>query len=292
MSVFTWVWKLVNWKQVNHLLNLPEKNFELKLRNWECLIEWLFEDSNMNTLGTASIQILLEICFDIFMNHEIVLIGESKFKPLAVNHWKLFIAKNRSKNPDIETAHPWYPQEKKAAEEPVVSEEATESEQGVDEGEMRDRKDSQTSSKSTEGTEGSLENKISQEFSVETEKIEASNVQYLCDARLSKVLLLLIEAQFCHKNPEGIDANEISFSFLFIRILNMSMFSHLFKDKEWVRHYLKVLLSEEFDQDKFWMYYRCANKGDVEEQVVRVFKRAKFDTETIEDFINLAQSAG
>ena len=72
----------------------------------------------------------------------------------------------------------------------------------------------------------------------------------------------------------------------------MSMFSHLFKDKEWVKHYLEVLLSEEFDQDKFWMYYRRANKGDVEEQVVRVFKRAGFDESTIDDFITLAQKSG
>lgn len=72
----------------------------------------------------------------------------------------------------------------------------------------------------------------------------------------------------------------------------MSMFSHLFEDKEWVIYYLKILLSEEFDQDKFWMYYRRANKGDVEEQVVRVLKKAGLEKKTIEVYIDLAQKAG
>ena len=117
-------------------------------------------------------------------------------------------------------------------------------------------------------------------------------IEYLEDSRLSKLILLLIEQHFVNKEQVYEKNSGIYFSFFFIRILNMSMFSHLFNNKEWVKHNLRIMLSEEFNQDKFWMYYRRANKGDVEEQVVRVFKKAEFDKKTVEEFIELAQECG
>ena len=174
--------------------------------------------------------------------------------------------------------HPWYPIEQKSipvvVEENPNEEEANGGDTAQEEANIRDRKSSENSARSTEGTEGgSSEHKISQEFSLEKEKEVTSqdtkaeeNVQYLEDCRLSKILLLLIESHFCKKDNDSQTQNrKISFSFLFIRILNMSMFSHIFNDKKWVKHYLQVLLSKEFRPSNFWMYYRMANKGDVEE---------------------------
>lgn len=172
---YSWVWKVVNWKQINHLLNIPSKNYELKLRNWECLLEWLFEDENMRTLGDSCINVLLELCFDIFMNHEIVLIGEAKFKPLAINKWKIYILKNRASNPDIESKHPWYPQERKEITSQVspTAQNDPNGELTGEENETKNRKDSEASLKSTEGTEGSKETSqehfLSHEYALSSE---------------------------------------------------------------------------------------------------------------------------
>jgi len=69
---------------------------------------------------------------------------------------------------------------------------------------------------------------------------------------------MLIELQFYHHRDRKRTSENVNYSFFFIRLLNMSMFNHLCKDKEWVKNHLNVVMSEEFRSEKFWMYYHRA----------------------------------
>lgn len=103
---------------------------------------------------------------------------------------------------------------------------------------------------------------------------------------------MLIEMQFHHNRDKKKFTENVNFSFFFIRLLNMSMFNHLCKDKLWVKSHLTILMGEEFRSERFWMYYQRANKSDVEEHIVRVFKMIEFDWLTLDELMSQAQENG
>lgn len=98
---------------------------------------------------------------------------------------------------------------------------------------------------------------------------------------MSKVLLLLIEIKLNDFEHEPWIA------FFFLKILNISMFASLFNEKEWVDHHLRVFLKS--DKKDYWMYYKSAEIGDIEEQVVRIFKRGKYEDEDLKEYGELAK---
>lgn len=151
--------------------------FDIKLRNYEVLLEWIFEEKNLDTLSRASMELLVEIFFDIFMNHEIILIHEAKFKPLVINYWRLFLIKNSYLETFLQTAYPYFPRDKKIEPKPqsdIDLPSLSRSSSGLLNADAPglEKRDSVGSFKSTEGTEPSAENHKDPEESAEAEKGE------------------------------------------------------------------------------------------------------------------------
>lgn len=111
--------------------------------------------------------ILVEILFDVFMNHEIVLINEAKFKPLFINFWRKFLLKNSYLQTLLQTTYPYFPQSKEPDQKaPAIDllarspslDKKIGSSTNLDVPTL-ERRNSAFSNKSTEGTEASTENR-------------------------------------------------------------------------------------------------------------------------------------
>ena len=324
LKVYWFLWKIANWKAVSCFVE-PQ----MKPLVWENLLSWLFEDENSDNLAKACSQLYFEILFDLFMNHEIMVMGDQRLKDVLVGVWKRFIGREKLRAG-------------KRRQSVVVSEATTAADsRGSVIGDLGSEGVSEDGSRSENGPEGpdsvpestgaqvpggelekppsrivtaeeppeppkpqeKLENKpapfkrsnsmqlpktkkltLHEELNLPDWFLDDTNAQ-CSQASMARLILLLLEVKLDK------EAQKFNLALFFVRILNISMFSELFKHKKWIKHHLATLLSEPIGVNTYWMYYKLANKGDIEEQIVRVLQIAKYDSETLGELSELARAS-
>jgi hypothetical protein len=97
----------------------------------------------------------------------------------------------------------------------------------------------------------------------------------------SKLIILLIEMTFDKKF-------ELDIAFFVIKVLNLSMFEQLFKEKEMVLSYLTKIMQKKIEENRFWMYYSPIESADIEERIVRVLEGLELTKEEFQPYRDLA----
>ena len=109
-----------------------------------------------------------------------------------------------------------------------------------------------------------------------------------------KLLLLICfdNIQAYNESQEEIDNHMIDFSFLFAKLLNLSMFKDLVNETEWFKLLLVELCKMKFLENRFWLLFTPIGQNDYEENILRAIDNSKLDDEFLRQFSRKAERAG
>ena len=302
-KIYWFVWKILNWRSMELLVD-PEDTAELKIKIWTNCLSWLLEDQNSTIMASKFPQLYFEMIYDLFMNHEIMLGGSQALKSRIAEVYSGYIENLRFQKKssmkksltssfgatmEAQTTDDSENAEKSKNSSEIGSEDST----GVkdSEGKEADKGGSEDQKQDpSAGIDSSLTKFTKKKMTVQEELdlppwFIDNTSEALEKAELDRLILLILETKLeDHRLQKGL-------AWLWIRVLNMSMFSHLFKHKKWIFKHLKLFIEDPFEKKANWMYYKPASKGDTEEHLVRVLSTAKYSKQVLEPLGPISRSS-
>ena len=84
----------------------------------------------------------------------------------------------------------------------------------------------------------------------------------------------------------------LDFSFLYVKLVNLSMFQDLCQEAEWLKFLLLHLFQHEFIKNRFWLCYSPLSQQDFEENALRAIDRSGFDVAFLKKLSKTVEKTG